>query len=92
MKRTTYECDHCKRKSSIHMPKFKCEFGRPLGHNHPLPNVETGHLCPECEADWCNEFFNAVVKYGGSSMLTTPAQPPSTPTNTDEHNTDNQTR
>lgn len=63
MIRTTYVCDRCKQESNVKMIGFNCEFGRPKNHNHPLPHIHTGHLCKNCESDWCNTFFNQIVAW-----------------------------
>lgn len=64
MKHVSYICDRCgKEQCTTPMPEFKCEFGRPLGHIHPLPILSTGQLCPICEAEWCCRFFNTVVEF-----------------------------
>ena len=61
---TAYKCDRCSRvQNTTKMKKFECQFGRPLSHQFPLPNLNTGHLCPKCEAEWCNLFFNPIQNF-----------------------------
>ena len=64
MKNTIYVCDRCGYKQpTTPMLILKCEFGRPLNQTHSLSPIFTGHLCRECEATWCEKFFNPMMAF-----------------------------
>lgn len=63
MKNTVYTCDRCGQTSNIPMNNFKCEFGVPLKSVHPLPDLQTGHLCLTCEPLWNEKFFNQIQDF-----------------------------
>ena len=60
---TIYICSRCGCESNIEMKTFRCQFGRPLGHNNPLIDFITDHLCRKCESDWCVKFFNDMINW-----------------------------
>ena len=64
MLNTTYICNRCGKKSNFAMRNLVIQFGKGWESAcSPLPEIETGDLCIECEVKFSEIFFNQIKTF-----------------------------